>query len=66
MKQTQEENNEPRTKVEELVEVILDENASERKVLVGALLEADKKERLVEFLKIIKMFLHCRIRTCPK
>ena len=51
MKQIEEENDEPRTKVEELVEEILDEKMIERKVLVGARLKKNKKEKLVEFLK---------------
>ena len=52
MKQFEEEDDEPRTKIKELVEVVLDENALERKLLVGAaLLETNKREKLVEFLK---------------
>ena len=51
MKQIRKEDDEPRTKVEELVEIMFDENASKRKVLVGALLEANEKKKLVEFLK---------------
>ena len=51
MKQIEEEDDELRTNMEELVEVMLDENALERKMLVGSLLEANEKENLVEFLR---------------
>ena len=44
MKQIEEEDDEPRTKVEELLEVTLDEEVIERKVLVGALLEKNEKK----------------------
>ena len=50
MKQIKEEDNKPRTKLEELVEVILDERIVERKMSMGALLAKSEKERLVKFL----------------
>ena len=64
MKQTKEEDDKPRTKVEELVEEILNEKMIERKVLVGAPLQKNEKKKLVEFLKVIKMYLHSPINIC--
>ena len=51
MKQIEEERDEPRIKVKELVEEILDEKIIERKTLVRAQLEKNDREKLVEFLK---------------
>ena len=51
MKQVEEEDDKPRTKVDELVEEILNEKMTEKKVLVGAQLEKNEKKKLMEFLK---------------
>ena len=51
MKQIKEEDDEPSTKEEELVEVIIDKEVIKRNVLVAALLENNEREKLVEFLK---------------
>ena len=41
---------EPETTIEELIEVSLDEKDPEKKVLMGALLRKEEKEKLVDFL----------------
>lgn len=51
MKQIDEDNDEPRMKVEELIEVSLNGLEATRKVLIGALLTGEARKELVEFLK---------------
>ena len=54
MKKEEDEVDELETTIEEFVEVSLDEDDPERKVLVGALLKDEEKEELTSFLRINK------------
>ena len=61
----EDEKDEPKTTIEELVEVILDEAYLYHKVLIGALLNKEERQKLANFLKRNKDVFAWSYRDMP-